>query len=132
MLCQACRERRPRSGSPAVCFQCYLAEVRRERALLAAGRLDTASDERFQGALPFEPVDRSRLGRLRAERSAERAAMQSGMGRWVYKRRQAQIAARRALREVAARPQASRLSMSVIHTAELQLPEVWLPFVVSR
>lgn len=132
-LCKACRERRLRSGSPApLCFQCYLADLDRERALKAAGQLDTASDERFQAALPFEPVNRRRLDRLRAERSAERAAMQSGVGRSVDKRRRAQIAARHALQKIVAGLQGHRVPMSAIHAAELQLPEAWLPFVVSR
>ena len=132
-LCQACRERRSRSGSPTpLCFMCYLVEVRRERALLAAGQLDTASDERFQAALPFDPVNKARLDVLRADRLEGRTAMRSGMGRWADKRRQAQIAARRALRATAADPQGPCVPMSAIRAAELQLPEAWLSFVVSR
>jgi hypothetical protein len=132
--CQACRAaERLRSGSPApICFQCYRASLDRERALKAAGQLDTGSDERFQAALPLEPVNRWRLDMLRAERAAERAARQSGVDRSVAKRRQAQIAARHALQRIAAGLPEHRIPISAIHAAELQLPEAWLPFVVSR
>jgi hypothetical protein len=131
--CPACRARgvRPESRAP-LCFQCYRAELDRERALKAAGQLDTASDERFQTALPFEPIDMPRLKMLRVERAAERAGMQTGAGRYVDKRRQAQIAARHALRHIAAGVQARGAMLAAIHAAELQLPEAWLPFVVSR
>lgn len=132
-LCRACRDRSFRSGSPApLCFQCYRVDLDRERALRAAGQLDTASDERFQAALPFAPVNTRRLDMLRAERSVERAAMQTGVGRYVDRRRQAQIAARHALQEIAAGLKGHRIPMSTIHAAELQLPDAWLPFVVSR
>src|SRR5947209_1048943 len=71
-LCPACREavRRQAAGRAEVhrrrtlCFQCYRAEIERMRAILAAGRLDTASEARFQCGLPFEPVDAHRLARL--------------------------------------------------------------------
>jgi len=135
--CPACRARggRPELRAP-LCFQCYRAELGRERALKAAGQLDTASDERFQTALPFEPIDIPRLKMLRvaraAERAAERAGMQMGAGRYVDKRRQAQIAARHALQQIAAGVQARGATLAAIHAAELQLPEAWLPFVVSR
>jgi hypothetical protein len=47
------------------------------------------------------------------------------------RRRQAQIAARHALQAI--RPAMSERAMvAAIHAAELQLPESWLPFVVSR
>ena len=131
--CPACRVRggRPESSAP-LCFQCYRAELDRERALRAAGQLDTASTERFQTALPFEPIDMPRLNMLRVERAAERAVMQMGAGRYVDKRRQAQIAARHALQPIAAGVQARGAMLAAIHAAELQLPEAWLPFVVSR
>src|SRR5438874_2548015 len=77
VLCPACREAlnceaagsrssavRPSSLSRALCFQCYRAELERERALRAAGDLDTASEARFQFQLPFEPVNRARLDML--------------------------------------------------------------------
>src|SRR5438105_3631811 len=75
-LCAACRERlmrealdtvaganRPaapsqtaaRCASRFVCFQCYRADVARERGIKAAADLDTASETRFQTTLPFEP-----------------------------------------------------------------------------
>jgi hypothetical protein len=131
--CPACRARnsRPESRAP-LCFQCYRAELDRERALGAAGQLDTASDERFQTALPFEPINMPRLQMLRVERAAERAGLQTGAGRYVDKRRQAQIAARHALHQIAAGVQARGATLAAIHAAELQLPEAWLPFVVSR
>lgn len=131
--CPGCRARggRPESRVP-LCFQCYRAELDRERALKAAGQLDTASDERFQTALPFEPIDMPRLKMLRVARAAERAGMQVGAGRYVDKRRQAQIAARHALQQIAAGVQARGAMLAAIHAAELQIPEAWLPFVVSR
>jgi hypothetical protein len=161
-LCPACRERlnrlalggrllvraacaRPRHP---LCFQCYRAEFDRERALKAAGGLDTASTERFQSALPFEPVNTPRLERLRADRSASRVMMREGAGRFADRRRQAQIAARHAFQQIAAGLQArsslgpssqelkrreqDRVMAAVFRAAELQLPESWLPFVVSR
>ena len=153
-LCPACRERLLRaaahSPSPAwnvtelrrgpLCFQCYRADLDRERALEAAGRLDTASDARFQTTLPFEAVNKPRLEMLKVERTAARVTGQAGLGRFVDKRRQAQIAARHALQTIVAGLTARRAAPSersaamatVIHAAELQLPESWLPFVVSR
>jgi hypothetical protein len=131
--CAACRARggAPESRAP-LCFQCYRAELDRERALKAAGQLDTASDERFQTTLPFEPIDMPRLNTLRLGRAAERAALQLGAGRYVDKRRRAQIAARHALQQIAAGVQARGATLAAIHAAELQLPEAWIPFVVSR
>ncbi len=73
-----------------------------------------------------------RLQMLRRERAAERAALQMGAGRYVDKRRQAQIAARHALQQIAAGVQARGATLAAIHAAELQLPEAWIPFVVSR
>ena len=131
--CSACRARGGhRASRGPLCFQCYRVELDRERALKAAGQLDTASDGRFQTALPFEPVDVVRLERLRAARSADRVAAQVGVGRYVDRRRQAQIAARRALQQIATGIQSRGAAMAAIHAAELQLPEAWLPFVVSR
>ena len=135
-MCPACRERARRTGT--LCFQCYRAELDRERALKAAGEIDTASDARFQCALPFEPVNRPRLEGLRAARMAARvAAMRTDMGRFVDRQRRAQIAARHVLQQIASglnpvNP-ANPVDLAVaIHAAELQLPESWLPFVVSR
>ena len=127
-----------------LCFQCYRAEIDRAHALKAAGQLDTASSERFQTALPFEPVNRPRLEMLKAERSTARAsAIVTSPGRFADRRRQAQIAARHALQRIAAglggngayRPTSAdreREIAAAIHAAELQLPESWLPFVVCR
>src|SRR5262245_34195475 len=146
-LCPACRAKRRANVSlrsnPAnqpLCFACYRAGIERERALKAAGDLNTASEQRFQSSLPFEPVNRPRLERLRAERATSRVAAQAGVGRYVDKRRQAQIAARHALERIviglrernASHAERSRLLSSATHAAELQLPEAWLPFVVSR
>jgi hypothetical protein len=90
-----------RSSAP-LCFDCYRAELARERSLKAAGELDTASEARFQSLLPLEPVNRSRLVRLQAERESARVASRSGTGAYVDRRRQAQIAARHALQQIGA------------------------------
>ena len=151
-LCPACRKalnraakrapspHPPAPGRQTLCFQCYRAELDRGRALRGAAELNTASDARFQDQLPFEPVDRPRLAMLKVERSNERAEMLQGAGRFVDKRRQAQIAARHALQALAAGLRARQMPGAdrdralawVTHAAELQLPESWLPFVVSR
>ena len=52
-LCPACRQKL--QHRPTLCFQCYRADIDRDHALKAAGQLDTASEERFQTALPFDP-----------------------------------------------------------------------------
>jgi hypothetical protein len=123
-----------------LCFQCYRAELDRERAIAAAGQLDTASEARFQFQLPLEPINQSRLDSLKAARSEARTAAVQGLGAYVDKRRRAQIAARHALQAIADGLRAQRISAperrdemtDAIHAAELQLPEAWLPFVVSR
>lgn len=144
VMCAACRARHQAAphAAPqrALCFQCYRATLERERALVAARDLDTASEARFQHILPLEPVSRPRLDRLKMERAAARARARMGAGRFVDKRRHAQIAARHALAQIAvglrtresqART-AGRGESDVMHAAELQLPEAWLPFVASR
>ena len=157
-LCPACREdvgrvlltRRTDDGSAALrirrtlCFQCYRAGLDRDRGLKAAGQLDTASAERFQTALPFEPVNRPRLEMLKAERSTARfSTVATTSGGCADRRRQAQIAARHALERIARglgghsawkmlASDHAREMAAAIHAAELQLPESWLPFVVSR
>jgi hypothetical protein len=151
-LCSACRDALKREAAGAIrtvsrtrnsrllCFQCYRAELDRERALVAAARLSTASEARFQSQLPFEPVNRGRLEFLKVERAEAREHAARGVGQFVDKRRQAQIAARRALQHVAAGLQTRRLPPAAVasaidaavHAAELQLPDAWLPFVVSR
>jgi hypothetical protein len=149
IMCPTCRERMraaARAATPAVsandrqpspiCFECYRVDLARQRALRAAQNLNTASEARFQGSLPFEPINRARLDRLRAERNTVRAAMKVGPARFVDKRRRAQIAARHVLDRLAAglgshgtaaadreRPRAGDV---------LALPDAWLPFVVSR
>lgn len=154
-LCPACREalrrealapsRGPRLSGRArpLCFQCYRAELDRERLLAAAGTLDTSSEARFQSQLPLEPVNTARLAILKVERAESRAADRVGAGQYVDKRRHAQIAARHALQAIAnglaarrlspaTSPEATRTMDAAIHAAELQLPESWLPFVVAR
>ena len=148
-LCPACRDalkrtaflgktgngRQARARRP-LCFQCYRAGLDRDRALQAAGNLETGSAERFQHQLPLEPVDRPRLERLRSERAVARASTPAYVGA----RRQAQIEARHALLQVAAGLKARGLAVvdgdralfDAVHAAELQLPEAWLPFVVAR
>jgi hypothetical protein len=128
---------RPRQGQTPLCFECYRAELVRERALKAAGDLDTASEERFQFALPLEPVDHTRLEQLKVARRAERAA-QSAASPYVDRRRQAQINARHVLQRLAdglrARSAAEQRQgmAAATHAADVQLPVSWLPFVASR
>lgn len=152
-LCGACRgrlaaaavsDRSGREGTGrlgALCFDCYRAGLERDRKLRAAAALDTASDARFQSALPFEPVNHARLAILKVERAQARASLYaSPAGRFVDKRRHAQIAARHALQRIAAglvaraaTPSETASSLDAAsHAAELQLPDAWLPFVVSR
>jgi hypothetical protein len=149
-MCPICRFRALRASvdSPApqlqppgpICFECYRVDQARDRALRAARDLNTATEARFQSSLPFEPVNRARLAHLRAERSTVRAASRSGSARFVDKRRHAQIAARHALDRIAAglrsrgvrEPVRHPAIVDAIHAAELQLPDAWLPFVVSR
>jgi len=137
---QPCRD----AARPPLCFQCYRAELDRDRALKAAGQLDTASAERFQTALPFEPVNLPRLEMLKVERLAARGStLATSSGKFADRRRQAQIAARHALQRITAGLGGNGVRTSTpgdrgaeiaaaIHAAELQLPESWLPFVVSR
>lgn len=144
-LCAACREqlqRAARTGTRrldtkgTLCFQCYRAELDRDKALKAAGELDTASPERFQAGLPFEPVNKPRLERLKSDRAVARAETP----RFTSDRRHAQIAARHALQSIAAglqarelaSPECDRAMTAAIHAAELQLPDAWLPFVIAR
>jgi hypothetical protein len=156
-LCPGCREKvraaaaEVRSSTPtpgrapgrsaALCFQCYRADLDRLRAFRSAGELNTASEARFQSILPFEPVNRARLAMLRVARVQARTSWQAGPGQHVDRCRRAQIEARRALERIAAgfgvsRPgsagERERAMAAAIHAAELQLPEAWLPFVVSQ
>ena len=150
-LCGACREALKREAatygpsgaarrSRLLCFDCYRADLARARAIQQAGDLDTASDARFQTQLPFEPVNHARLDALKAERAQERLTASQGIGQYADKRRHAQIQARHALQTIAAGLKARQLApaaqaqvmTSAIHAAELQLPEAWLPYVVSR
>jgi hypothetical protein len=151
VLCGACREALKQEASiygPSgavrrsrlLCFDCYRADLARARALKEAGDLDTASDARFQTQLPFEPVNHVRLETLKAARADVRATERQGIGQYADKRRHAQIQARHALQSIAAGLKARQLApaaqaqamASALHAAELQLPEAWLPYVVSR
>jgi hypothetical protein len=125
-------EREGDSGSGPICFQCYRTDQARQRALKAAGELFTASEARFQTTLPFEPVNRARLDRLRVDRSAARAQLRGGIGRFAVRRRRAQIDARHALERISAALKKRERSWDAAHAAELQLPDAWLPFVSSR
>jgi len=148
-LCPTCREALRRAategaGSPKVrarrlCFQCYRVDLQRDRAVQAAGDLNTASDARFQFQLPFEPLNRPRLETLKAARAQSRAARPP----YVDHRRRAQIDARRALAQIAiglkarglavpGNQEADRAMFQAVHAAELQLPDSWIPFVVAR
>src|SRR5947209_12941174 len=110
-LCLACREALKREAttygesgaarrSRLLCFDCYRADLARARALKDAGDLDTASDERFQTQLPFEPINQARLDALKAERIHERAVASQDIGQYADKRRHAQIQARHALQTI--------------------------------
>src|SRR3989442_2931409 len=87
-MCPACRDQLKRAATAQtatatrllLCFQCYRAQLDRERALKAAGELDTTSSARFQFGLPFEPVNKPRLAMLKAERTTARATSQAGAG----------------------------------------------------
>jgi hypothetical protein len=151
-LCPDCRAKARQEGreaalsaaNAALCFQCYRAGIERSRRIKAAGELNTASDARFQAALPFEPVNASRLARLKAEREEARVAARAGAGKYVEKRRRAQMDARHQLAHIfqglkerrlveRGRFTAAGLALdAATRAAELQLPESWLPFVVSR
>lgn len=149
-LCPSCRSRKELADSgivaatkPALCFQCYRAELERNRQIKAAGELHTASEARFQAALPFEPVNAARLAALKTERAGARATARVGSGLFVEKRRRAQIDARHALARVfqgLKERQMLRIDAAAhdaaihaaTHAAELQLPESWLPFVVAQ
>jgi len=143
-LCGPCRLRRASGAAPrAICFECHRADRRREAALKAAGEFEASPEAtvmRFQHGLPFEPVNVPRLERLKAARAVARRQARAGTGQYVDKRRQAQIAARHAMERLALglasrhiEPLArARAEAGAIHAAELQLPESWLPFVVSQ
>jgi len=153
VLCPACREAlkaaaalgvaRPvarRRAAGTLCFQCYRANLDRDRALREAGTINTASEARFQDQLPFEPINEGRLAILKIERTDTRGALLQGIERFADRRRRAQMAARHTLQSILAVRPARASSSSVydrsiaaaIHAAELQLPESWLPFVVAR
>src|SRR5688572_16404093 len=116
-LCPACREAlkaqargplgaRGRMGrspgtKPALCFLCYRAELDRTRALQAAGAFNASSEARFQEALPFEPVNLTRLAMLKVERLNGQSSQGSRgtLHSFTQRRHRAQIAARHALQQ---------------------------------
>ena len=151
LLCAGCRDALKREAasygtsgaarrSRLLCFDCYRADLARARALKDAGDLDTASDARFQTQLPFEPVNHARLEALKAARADARTTSSQGIGQYADKRQHAQIQARHALQTIAAGLKARQLAPAVhaqamasaVHAAELQLPDAWLPYVVSQ
>ena len=132
-----------RSRNAPLCFECFRTGLERERALMSARDIHTASEARFRYLLPFEPVNHERLERIRAERTKAFSAMETALGRLKPRRRKAQITARRALGEAMAsfsgprwdgRVAASQTGgrASAVRVEELQFPESWLPFVVAR
>ena len=143
-LCGPCQVRKAAGAPPrAICFECFRADRRREEAIKAAGEFESSSEARFQDGLPFEPVNLPRLHRLKAERIAVRRQGLAGAGRYVDRRRHAQINARHALQRLAAglasrelepiaRARVEHEELDAIHAAELQLPDAWLPFVIAR
>jgi hypothetical protein len=138
--CPTCRRFRARRVGAPLCFHCYREGLKRDGALRAAAALDTASNARFQWALPFEPVNGPRLEFLKAIRAADRVARRAGGGDLSERRRRAQVAARHMLRMLEAglhnrlgsEGHRARTLAAIPHVAELQFPESWLPFVVSR
>src|SRR4030088_2716917 len=89
VLCAECRQQLKQAAvagaAPAMgrrttlCFQCYRAELDRDKAIKAAGELDTASVERFQTTLPFEQVNVPRLEMLKADRASASHANHAGL-----------------------------------------------------
>src|SRR4029453_14075363 len=86
-LCRACRARLHRAGldrsaalpkALPLCFQCYRAELEREKALKGEGEPGAGPETGFQFPLPFDPVNESRLQALKTVRSNERAALRIG------------------------------------------------------
>lgn len=143
-LCPACRESLKRGSlgiRKTLCFECYRADLERQKAIGLAGQFDTASEARFQFQLPFEPIDQGRLDMLKADRQAARIAHHATpTGPFVDRRRHAQIEARHVLQQIAAGLKARQLAKAerdramatAFHAAELQLPDAWIPFVMSR
>src|SRR5438874_2375882 len=107
-LCGPCRVRKAAGAPPrAICFECFRADrkrqVGRDAALKAASDFEPTAEGievRFQNGLPFEPVNVARLQQLKAQRGEARRQARAGVGQYVDKRRQAQIAARHALQRL--------------------------------
>src|SRR5262245_14322808 len=126
-LCAACRaalqrEAAGRSTRPDVvrpdgnevrrtrplCFQCYRADLDRQRGIAAAGQLDTSSQARFQYQLPLEPVDRFRLDSLKTAGADARIASVQGIRAYIDKGRPASVGAPHAVQPVGDGQPASR------------------------
>lgn len=144
-LCPACKAARGKGPGEAriaaLCFQCFRLDVERHRKLKAAADLNTASEERFQTALPFEPVNHARLTRLKAEREQARVKAREGRGVYIEQRRRAQIEARHALATIFEGLKQRRLTHTVAdmrpsagmsQITQVQLPDSWLPFVAAQ
>jgi hypothetical protein len=149
--CKACRQVSQTPGAaPArpgtLCFQCYRADLDRQKALQQAAALDTGSEERFQWQLPLDPVDRPRVAMLRAARVTSRASMAPRQRDLVERRRRAQIAARDTLGRLAAGLKARGIvagggAGKVVTTTlkaeaprravPAEFPEAWLPFLAA-
>ena len=77
---------------------------------------------------------------LKAERAEARATASQGIGQYADKRRHAQIRGASRAAVDRRRPQGASADAGGagaddgggVHAAELQLPEAWLPYVVSR
>lgn len=137
LRCPECRANRRTAASLArktLCFRCYRAELDRERGIATAAQLNTASEIRFQTTLPFEPVDRVRLAQLQATRLAARTEASRGTGRFVDRRRRAQLIARQTLERLAAGLRGTEApQMAPRYRVErVDVPAAWLPFVASR
>lgn len=148
VMCPSCRAEMRRAqlqGTELVrrtlCFECYKTDLARARAMQIAASLNTASEARFQDGLPFQPVNAARLAALKAERAeARKAEAATTVGPYANRRRDAQIRARHAMAKLAEGLRARQLTPAARRTAltdaaeaaEMQLPESWLPFVVSQ
>src|SRR5436190_12756644 len=113
-LCAACRAalQREAAGHPStrstrptvptrpprpLCFQCYRADLDRQRGIAAAGQLDTSSEARFQYQLPPDPVDRFRPDGSKPPRPDPPVPSVQATGGYIDTRRPPQIAPRHAL-----------------------------------
>ena len=137
MRCAACRAR---GGARSRALRCVSSVIARSWIRNGPSRPPVSwiplQTSVFGRPLPFEPIDQlPRLQMLRLERAAERAAFADGRRPLAWtKRRQGAEITRRVTRSSGSRraSEARGVTLAAIHAAELQLPEAWLPFVVSR